>query len=206
MSPCRVRADPELAGGFNAFGLSQGSNVIRGYIQRYNDPPVVTFMALSSPIVGVGAFPMCPPDVPLLGPICQLLAETLGELAYLPIIQDILFQANYFRDPTKLDTEPYRRNSQLGRWNNEGDSYNETYKTNFEQVRQVIAVMALQDAVVWPVIAQQWGQPKPGQWSEVNNMTESDWYQDDSFGLRTLDEVRYNWWTNYIVFLCPAPA
>ena len=54
----RVRADPALAGGFNAFGLSQGSNVIRGYIQRYNDPPVVTFMALSSPIVGVGAFPI----------------------------------------------------------------------------------------------------------------------------------------------------
>ena len=35
----RVRADENLRAGFYAFGVSQGSNVIRGYIQRYNDPP-----------------------------------------------------------------------------------------------------------------------------------------------------------------------
>ena len=62
----QVRADENLRAGFNAFGVSQGSNVIRGYIQRYNDPPVIGFMSLSSPIVGVAAFPMCPPDAPLI--------------------------------------------------------------------------------------------------------------------------------------------
>ena len=35
----KVRADPNLANGFNAFGLSQGNNVIRGYIQKYNVSP-----------------------------------------------------------------------------------------------------------------------------------------------------------------------
>ena len=31
----KVRADPKLAKGFNAYGLSQGNNVIRGYITKY---------------------------------------------------------------------------------------------------------------------------------------------------------------------------
>ena len=38
--------DPKLANGFNAFGLSQGNNLIRGYIQKYNDPPCHTFMSI----------------------------------------------------------------------------------------------------------------------------------------------------------------
>jgi palmitoyl-protein thioesterase len=184
----RVRADENLRGGFYAFGVSQGSNVIRGYIQRYNDPPVIGFMSLSSPIVGVAAFPYCAPDVPLLGPICQILAEFLGSLAYLPLFQGFLFQANYYRDPTKLDTPEYRENSQLAAWNNEGVAVNNTYRENMLRTQQVIAVMALQDAVVWPVVGQQWGAPAPGQWADILPMRETDWYINDLFGLRSMDE------------------
>ena len=140
----RVRADENLRGGFNAFGLSQGSNVIRGYIQRYNDPPVVSFLSISSPISGVAAFPYCAPDAPLIGVICQLLAEVLGELAYLPLFQSFLFQANYYRDPTQLQSENYRLNSQLAQWNNEGATVNATLRANFLRTSQVITATALQ--------------------------------------------------------------
>ena len=199
----RVRADENLRAGFNAFGVSQGSNVIRGappltdpqpllaiplhnlvctdvserdplrlsktpikpapiswtssltaiplrvagYIQKYNDPPVISFMALSSPIVGVAAFPMCPPDGPLIGVICQILAEFLGALAYLPLFQGFLFQANYYRDPTQLSSPEFMENSQLAAWNNEGDVVNATFRENFLRTQQLIAVMALQDEV-----------------------------------------------------------
>ena len=72
----RVKNDPELADGFNAFGISQGTNVIRGYMHRYQGEPgypvVNVLLSLSSPIVGVGAFPMCAPDAPFIGPICQV--------------------------------------------------------------------------------------------------------------------------------------
>ena len=140
----RVRADENLRGGFNAFGLSQGSNVIRGYIQRYNDPPVVSFLSISSPISGVAAFPYCAPDAPLIGVICQLLAEVLGELAYLPLFQSFLFQANYYRDPTQLQSANYRLNSQLAQWNNEGATMNATLRANFLRTSQVITATALQ--------------------------------------------------------------
>ena len=42
----RVKNDTKLAGGFNALGLSQGNNLIRGYIQKYNDPPVLSFISM----------------------------------------------------------------------------------------------------------------------------------------------------------------
>jgi palmitoyl-protein thioesterase len=53
---------------------------------------------------GVGAFPSCGPDVPLLGPICEVVAEVLGPLANLELVQDVLFQANYYRDPASKFT------------------------------------------------------------------------------------------------------
>ena len=34
-----LKNDTNLKDGFNAFGLSQGNNVIRGYMMKYNDPP-----------------------------------------------------------------------------------------------------------------------------------------------------------------------
>ena len=68
----KIRADPKLAGGFNAFGFSQGNNVIRGYITKYNDPPVKNFMSICGINAGVGAFPQCSPEIPVVGPtVCD---------------------------------------------------------------------------------------------------------------------------------------
>ena len=172
---------------------------------------MIGFLALSSPIVGVAAFPYCAPDMPVIGLICQILAEFLGSLAYLPlfqvrspkltvafsqssytlmayrVVQSFLFQANYFRDPTKLDSPEYREHSQLARWNNEGLFVNNTFRQNLLRTQQVISVMALQDAVVWPVAGQQWGAPAPGQWEVIQTMRETNWWMNDLFGLRSMD-------------------
>merc|ERR1719313_318406 len=63
----KVRADPKLANGFNAFGLSQGNNLIRGYMAKYNDPPVKSYMSICGINAGVAAFPQCSPQIPVLG-------------------------------------------------------------------------------------------------------------------------------------------
>ena len=57
-----VRADPNLKNGFNAFGLSQGNNLIHGYQLKYNDPPVVAFISICGINGGVAAFPNCGPS------------------------------------------------------------------------------------------------------------------------------------------------
>merc|ERR1719482_1317639 len=88
----KVRADPKLQGGFYAMGLSQGNNLIRGYIQKYNDPPVHAFLSICGINAGVAAFPMCSPQIPLLGKVCLAFNSLLGDLAYIPLVQSILFQ------------------------------------------------------------------------------------------------------------------
>jgi palmitoyl-protein thioesterase len=50
----KVKADSKLADGFYAIGLSQGNNVIRGYIAKHNDPPVKRFISINGVNAGVG--------------------------------------------------------------------------------------------------------------------------------------------------------
>uniref|UniRef100_A0A7S1BCK1 Palmitoyl-protein thioesterase 1 n=1 Tax=Corethron hystrix TaxID=216773 RepID=A0A7S1BCK1_9STRA len=49
----QVRSDPRTADGFDAIGFSQGCNIVRGYIAKYNDPPVRTFMSVNGVNAGV---------------------------------------------------------------------------------------------------------------------------------------------------------
>lgn len=48
-----LKADPALRGGFNAIGFSQGSQFLRAYVQRCNDPPVVNLVSMGAYILPV---------------------------------------------------------------------------------------------------------------------------------------------------------
>merc|ERR1712060_379642 len=74
----KIRADPKLKGGFNAIGFSQGNSLIRGYIHKYNDPPVNSFISVHGTVMGVAAFPNCFQQEKPLGMICKAFAEVLG--------------------------------------------------------------------------------------------------------------------------------
>jgi len=184
----RVKADPKLANGFNAYGMSQGNNLIRGYIQKYNDPPVHTFMSICGINAGVAAFPQCGDSAPIIGGVCRALTEVLGDLAYLEIAQSILFQANYFRDPTHVGKAQYKKNSQLAAWNGEGDTLYGS-KANFLKTDKFIWVEGTRDTEVWPRGGEQWQQVSPDYPSnlKVVPMNESTWYTSDAFGLKTAD-------------------
>jgi len=193
----KIRADPKLAGGFNAFGLSQGNNLINGYIRKYNDPPVNTFMSICGINAGVGSFPQCGPDVPIVGSICELLDNVLGDIAYIKSVQELLFQANYYRDPLKVNTTQYLENSQLSAWNNEGCNQevgvcNATYKSNFLKTEHYVWVKGTEDTVVWPREAEWWGAPAPGQYKIINKMNDTRWYKEDTFGLQSAEKAGKN--------------
>jgi len=190
----KVKADPKLANGFDAFGLSQGNNVIRGYITKYNDPPVRNFMSICGINAGVGAFPQCNPQWPVVGTVCKALTEVLGALAYNPLSQGILFQADYFRDPSKLNSSAYLKNSQLAQWNNEA-TVNVQYKANWAKTSKFIWVKGTEDTVVWPREGEWWGAMSelPGEeFKTVNTMKDTRWYKGDLFGLKTADEAGKN--------------
>mmetsp|Transcript_11176 Transcript_11176/g.37012 ORF Transcript_11176/g.37012 Transcript_11176/m.37012 type:complete len:116 (-) Transcript_11176:420-767(-) len=104
----KIRADPELANGFNCIGFSQGNSQCRGYIQKYNDPPVSNFISVHGTVMGVQAFSGCfSQGKPLaVGLLCRTFAEVLGDLADSPFVQNILYQANYSGSSTRLVARP----------------------------------------------------------------------------------------------------
>jgi len=192
----RVKADPKLASGFDAFGLSQGNNIIRGYITKYNDPPVRNFMSICGINAGVGAFPGMPGDS-LVG---KALTEVLGALAYNSFSQGILFQADYFRDPSRVAAKSYLDHSELAAWNNEGVA-NPAYKANWAKTDKFIWVKGTQDTVVWPREGEWWGAMstvKGEEFKTVNTMKDTRWYKEDLFGLQTADKAGKNNFESFV--------
>ena len=183
----RVGNDSALAGGFNCVGFSQGNSVCRGYVHRYNDPPVKNVLSVHGTVSGVAGFPNCDPTG-LLGPVCRILASLAGDAAYTSVTQGLLFQADYFRDPLRVDSDAYKTHSELAQWNNEGHVVNETYKKNFVSVDKYVMIKAEKDTMIYPNEGEHWGHFKDGSLKEVLPMNETKWYTEDLFGLKTVDD------------------
>jgi palmitoyl-protein thioesterase len=191
-----VRRDPKLANGFHAIGFSQGNNVIRGYIARYNDPPVNTFISVNGVNAGVGAVPYCRPKSveeeknKLAFSMCDLLMEQASNRAYTEYAQEHLFQANYWRDPRPSEADAYKSFAQLARWNNECDDKNTTFNENFAKTRKFVWIMAEQDGMVFPKQGEHWGAPDPEDpFNKILPMKETEWYKNDLFGLKEANEA-----------------
>jgi palmitoyl-protein thioesterase len=187
----KVKADKLLANGFNCVGLSQGNNICRGYIQRYNDPPVNTHLSIHGPLVGVAALPSCQER----DDVCQNVDALLSKLAYTQNMQDFLFQADYFRDVNFVDTPEYKATSQMASWNNEGNTVNPAFKENFLKTNTFAMIKADADTVVVPREGEWFGAYADNDYSTLLSMTETSWYKDDLFGLKTAHQdgkIKFN--------------
>jgi palmitoyl-protein thioesterase len=156
-----VKADAQLQNGFHAIGFSQGNNVIRGYIAKYNDPPVDSFLSVNGVNAGEGAVPYCRPSGSekekeqlevgeRLTGMCDLLMEQASRRAYTEWAQEHSFQANYWRDPRPVERDAYAQYCQLAQWNNEGRQFNQTLKDNYAKTNKFVWILAEQDGMVFP--------------------------------------------------------
>jgi palmitoyl-protein thioesterase len=196
----KVREDVKLKDGFHAMGFSQGNNVIRGYIARYNDPPVKTFISVNGVNAGEGAVPYCRPSSLESQKIsmCDLLMEQASRAAYTDYAQQHSFQANYWRDPRPSEYQTYQHYSQLAKWNNEGLTKNRTLNDNWSQTNQFVWIIALQDGMVWPKEGEQWGAPDPANpFTSILAREDTKWFQQDLFGLRTAEEAGKNYYEQF---------
>eukprot|EP01065_Artemidia_motanka_P050504 TRINITY_DN865_c0_g1_i1.p2 TRINITY_DN865_c0_g1~~TRINITY_DN865_c0_g1_i1.p2 ORF type:complete len:340 (+),score=161.42 TRINITY_DN865_c0_g1_i1:76-1095(+) len=181
----QIIADPQFANGFNCIGFSQGNSLCRGYIEKYNNPPVKSFVSVHGTLMGVSGMPQCNVSK---SAICRGLAASLGDMAYNKLVQDTLFQADYFRAPKRTNSAAYKKRSQLAQWNGEGEtSFNSTFKTNFLRTEKMTMVKALGDHMVFPNEGEWWGHFAEGSFTEVVKMRDTEYYKQDTFGLKTMD-------------------
>jgi len=184
----KVRRNKQLANGFHLVGFSQGNSVARGYIQKYQDPPVSTWLSVHGTVNGVAGFPNCNPDG-LLGPVCKLLASLLGDLAFEGWVQNLLFQADYFRDPMRYNDTKYLQNSEIAQWNNENPATkNTTFKDNFVKTKRFAMIKAMRDSMVYPNEGEWWGQFEANSRKKVLTMRQTPNYINDAYGLKTVDQ------------------
>eukprot|EP00735_Rhodelphis_limneticus_P005971 TRINITY_DN1812_c0_g1::TRINITY_DN1812_c0_g1_i1::g.14147::m.14147 TRINITY_DN1812_c0_g1::TRINITY_DN1812_c0_g1_i1::g.14147 ORF type:complete len:359 (+),score=127.62,sp/P50897/PPT1_HUMAN/37.73/5e-58,Palm_thioest/PF02089.10/1.7e-56 TRINITY_DN1812_c0_g1_i1:50-1078(+) len=178
-----VAEDPNLANGFNAIGYSQGVHVIRGYIERFNTPPVKNFISMHGPIAGVVGMPNCDPE----NEVCKQINSLLSLGAYNDFVQENLAQANYLKDPLNMD-KYVTKGRYLSDVQNEKSNKNGEYAARFGSLQSMVAVRATEDTMVYPNLSEWFGYYQEGSNEIVVEFTETPYYQQDSFGLRTLNE------------------
>mmetsp|Transcript_11996 Transcript_11996/g.11552 ORF Transcript_11996/g.11552 Transcript_11996/m.11552 type:complete len:424 (+) Transcript_11996:227-1498(+) len=211
----KIRANPKFSNGFNAIAFSQGNPVIRGYIIKYNDPPVKNFISVDGVIAGVSALPHCDPfnvnstfpvdsshatslrskrsleskphiqNDGLKKHICMLFAEIASALSYTTFMQKHVFPANYFVDRHPSMKKDFLKYSVQAKISNEGSHFNETYIANFLSVDKYVWVMGLLDKTVIPREGEHWGEVDSHDFNKILPMKETNWFTSDSFGLRT---------------------
>lgn len=168
-----VAADPKLAHGFTAVGLSQGGLIVRIYAQVYNNPPVKTLVSLCGPQSGVGECPKGTPEF-----ICNLVRDHM-------YTAPVSF-AGYWKNP--MDQEKYLNESRhLADWNNDRDDKNATYAQNMLNLEKYYMIEAMQDSVVIPHASEQHGFFKWGSTSDIETFNQTQSYAEDWLGLKTLD-------------------
>jgi palmitoyl-protein thioesterase len=179
----KISAIPELSQGFNAIGFSQGGQFLRGYIERFNDPPVYNLISMGGQHQGVFGFPNCP------GPnstFCEEMRRMLRLGAYEPEIQDNLAQAEYWKDPYHL---PEYLNSSvfLADINNERNEKNNTYKENLMTLANFVMVMFEYDTMVEPKESEWFQFYSPDEDNTTIPLQQSAIYTEDWIGLKELD-------------------
>jgi len=180
----QAKSDPNLQNGFNAIGFSQGSQFLRGYVERCNDPPVYNLISMGGQHQGVADIPDC---ITVNESICTLVEELLAFGAYTDFVQEHVIQAQYFKDP--MDMSDYLKHSIfIADINNERDTKNETYKKNLVSLNNFALFKFDLDTVVIPRDSEWFGFYAPGSTSQLIGMMDQPIYKEDWIGLKTLYE------------------
>ncbi|KAI0344713.1 alpha/beta-hydrolase [Trametopsis cervina] len=186
----QIQDIPELKGGFDAIGLSQGGQFLRAYIERTNSPPVHNLITFGSQHMGIADLPACARfDI-----MCQLARRATRGGVYSEWVQKNVVTAQYYRDPDRLSLY-LERNHFLPDINNEYPSgVNKTYARNFASLNKLVLVMFSEDKTVVPKESSWFGSYAPQQENvdsaekTIIPMRLQSVYVNDTIGLRTIDE------------------
>lgn len=204
-----LKRQPQLRGGFDAIGLSQGGQLMRAYVERCNDPPVRRLITFGAQHYGVILPPGClierdnnnnsttsslrsdnvETKWKLKYPKCHWWKRILTSplIVYSERVQRHILPAQYYRDPKHLQLY-LRRNHFLADINNEHpDRKNTTYRGNLAKLDKFVMYKFTEERAVVPPDSSWFGHVDGK--GDLIGMRESALYRADWIGLRELDEA-----------------
>jgi palmitoyl-protein thioesterase len=175
----QLQAIPELRGGFDAIGYSQGGLLLRALVERC-PLEVHNLITFGSPHMGVSDMPPCEDD----DWVCRRRNAVLKRLVWYDRVQHSVIPALYFRDPAQYDQ--YVLHSYfLADVNNE-NGVNATYARNLNGLQKLVMVKFSRDTQVTPKESA-WFEEVDPQTGSVIGYDRTALYQQDLIGLRELD-------------------
>ncbi|CAJ0635238.1 6400_t:CDS:10 [Entrophospora sp. SA101] len=183
LSVCeKLKNDENLKHGFNAIGFSQGGLLLRGYVERCNDPPVHNLVTFGAPHGGVSDIPGCMGDGSFW---CNLMRSLVRNGAYNSYVRSHIVQAQYYKDSNRLELY-LKQNIYLPDINNELNEKNQAYKKNLASLNKLILIRFTEDITL---------KPKDTAWfsfynetGEMIDLIDQPLYKEDWIGLKELNE------------------
>jgi len=171
-----IASHPELQNGFNAVGLSQGNFLLEAYIALVNDPPVYNFVSICGPLQGEAT---CPKNIAfdMICPVWKLAPYTA--LAFSSYWKGTMDKAKYLSSSKMLADVL-----------NEKDAKDANVTAHFTSLNSMMVIEATEDTMIEPKESEQfgmWGWGTQGKKAPIVAMRDSEGYQKDWMGLKTLD-------------------
>lgn len=179
---------PELSGGFNMVGFSQGGQFLRAVVQRcgHKLPPIHTLITLGGQHQGVANTPGCATDLTgVAATACSAMQVLLGRGAYAPWVRENLVQAQYFKDPNHLDAY-LANNIFLPDINNERADKVAAYADNLASLSRLVLYRFDEDTTVVPRDSA-WFSFWDG--TDTIPLFDQDLFKQDWIGLKRLHEA-----------------
>lgn len=180
-----MEKDKRLRNGCIMIGHSQGGLVARYFIEKYNNPRVYVYISWGTPQGGIfGAPGLIDQRFAWL----QLIQQSCHKLAYSFLMQKFVSFAGYWKDP--LHYAIYLQKCKfLPYINNEIDHADaELFKKNICSLATMVLVQSTLEDIVDPAISSHFGFYIPGSIHDNELLFDSEWYQSDKLGLKTLAE------------------
>src|SRR5260221_1949836 len=178
-----LQADEHLKDGCIIIGHSQGGLIARYFIEKYNNPRVYVYIAWGTPQHGIFG---SPGNFDQRFAWLQNIQHHAYIFAYSYLMQRFISFAGYWKDP--LHYEQYlQKCTFLPYINNEIDHPDaQTFKQNICNLIAMVLVQSTKEDVVEPAVSCHFGFYAPGSTDIIESIIDSEWYQSDALGLKTL--------------------
>lgn len=173
---------PELQGGFTGIGFSQGGLFMRAIVEKCKSVSVSRLVTFGSPHMGVLELPLCENDRDW---ICKRRNALLKRQVWLPLVQNTVIPAQYFRDPAQYSSYVEHSRFLAGINNEKSDSVDAEAKRRFEQLERLVLIQFTKDTTLVPKESA-FFQEVNGDTGDIVPFTETAMYKNDLIGLRKL--------------------